>query len=553
MKNWSLLPWGKSYNSANVSVEGEKKNDYKSLYDAEAGDLAVVGYGHSEKDFYPTLSYGKSGIVKWCSKEGAAKKDANELEYVFTQKIDAEKIEALAKAMSERLTEKNMLYKFPYGCAYYDSWFETDNAEWVYIVRSMTRRLLAAVSVAAHPELATAEALASAKRQLAELPMRLEEHRLLYCEGLLHKVRGFDAKEDANIALGYLGFDFLPGMAWDEPETMRMRAELLKNDVMRVFADGSYERMEAKKLNYMKQRRVEKGVDFEFDADEKLCYEVAAIVNMFTIRKKPTKTDEEILCRCIDRCVMIDAVSVMMKYGLVNLLQTYLLAEPPLAECIKAMINYAKQKGIAWAQEMLEAYFRNDMDAIRNCPDADAAPIADHFQPLKRPDDFENVSLKKSRTVPAPEKQWNCFEMEMRWLENAAGSNAQRIEMHLHINRDIITGLPEKLQPEMENLVMRFDDEEIDGFSGREFALLGFETSLKKILTERICRCGGKVSASAGKTTDYAIIHISGLAKDAEKIAKAANLRAAGGNIRLKSELLLWRALNNDNNDDIEK
>lgn len=74
MKNWSLLPWGESYSSANVSVDVEKKNDYKSIYDAEAGDLAVVGYGHGEKDFYPTLSYGKSGIVKWCSKEGAAKK-----------------------------------------------------------------------------------------------------------------------------------------------------------------------------------------------------------------------------------------------------------------------------------------------------------------------------------------------------------------------------------------------------------------------------------------------------------------------------------------------
>lgn len=435
-----------------------------------------------------------------------------------------------------------MLYKFPYGWGYYDSWFETDNAEWVYIVRSMTRRLLTAASVAAHPELATAEAMESAKGQLAEFLLRLEEHRLLYCGGLLYKVRGFDAKEDANIGLSYLGFDFLPGMAWDEPETMRMRAELLKNDVMRVFADGSYERMEAKKLNYMKQRRIEKGIDFEVDMNEKPCYEIAAIVNMFTIRKKPTKTDEEILCRCIDRCVMIDAVSVMMKYGLVNLLQTYLLAEPPIDECIKAMINYAKQKRVIWAGKMLEAYRQNDMDAIRNCTDAGVEPIADHFQPLKRPDDFENVSLKKNRTVPAPEKQWNCFEAEMRWLENAAGSNAQRIRLCLQRCRDEVEKLPESAQQQLANLAAYLSAEEIKNFSGKKFVLLGFDTGLKKVLTEHIGQYGGTVSASAGKDTNYVVLNLLNMGKDVSKAAKAIAMHEKNSNMRLVSELTLWRA-----------
>lgn len=546
-KNWSLLPWRKSQNHATVSVNGEDHDDYRSIYDAETGDLAVVGYGRKEKDYYPTLSYGKSGIVKRCEKQGDTRSNANELEYVFTQKIDAEKVAALAKAMKEQLTEKNMLYKLPSNPNLYEmyGWFEVDeNSEWVYLVRSMTRRLLAAISVAAHPDLATPKALVSAKSQLAELPMRQEEHGLLRCEGLFQKLSYFKPKEDANLALFHLGFDFLPGMAWDEPETTRMRAELVKNGVMQVFGDGSYEYLEAKQLKHIVKLRVEKGAKFDIDLDEKPCYEIAALMNSFGLKKKPNKAEEEILCRYINRCVMIDAISVMMKYGLVNLLQTYLLANPPIAECVQAMINYAKQKKVTWAAEMLEAYCQDDMEAIHNASDEGVMPITDQFQPPKCPVDFENVSLNKKRNVPAAEKQWNCFAAEMRWLERAVGSDAQRIRMSLQHCKDEVDKIPESAQQQLASLAAYLSTEEIKDFTGKGFALLGFETGTKKELTERICQYGGTVSASAGKDTDYVVINLSDMGKDVSKVAKAIAMNEKNSDMRLVSELTLWRAFN---------
>lgn len=545
-KKWSLLPWHKSSNHATVSVNGEAHDDYRSIYDAEAGDLAVVGYGRKVNDFYPTLAYGKSGTVKQCKKLGDTRGNANELEYVFTQKVNAEKITALAKAMKEPLTEKNMLYKRPSNPDHYEAygWFEADNCEWVYLVRSMTRRLLAAVSVAAHPEFAAPKSLASAKSQLAALPMRPEEHGLLHCEGLFQKMPYFKPKKDGNLAIKYLGFDFLPGMAWDELETTRMRAELVKNGMIQVLGDGSYENLEPKQLKYVVRRRVDNETKFDIDVDEKPCYELAALMNSFHLKKLPNKFEEEILCRYINRCVMIDAVSVMMKHGLVNLLQTYLLAEPPIAECIKAMINYAKQKNVAWAAAMLEAYDRGDMDAIRNASDEGIMPITDQFQPPKCPNDFENVSLNKKRNVSAAEKPWNCFEAEMRWLACAAGSDAQRIRMCLQRSKDEVEKLSESAQQQLTNLATHLSTEEIKEFSGQGFVLLGLETETKKALTERICQCGGTVSASVGKDTNYVVINLSEMGKDISKVAKVIAMHEKNSDMKLVGELVLWRALN---------
>jgi len=361
--NWCLLPWENKETRAEVRLlDSGKSWVYTTKYDVSPGNLAVVGYPRSKSVYVAGANCGKCGIVEACEDKLEIKlSKACNLEYVFTQNVTATQIAELVCAMKKKLGYKN------------NSVIHVQNGHYeaeldVYFVgRTLSRRLLAAVSVAAHPELAAEEDLALAERLIRQWPMNPAEPEL---EDLFSE---------------YRAVDMCPTTACDEPELTRMRAVLLKNDLMDVSINwetidwdkpNEWDPRSQLTVNRLGKKRAKEL--FNREIDEWSFFESAQFVCCMN-RWSNDKSNENVLFRMLNRCVLIETVSTMMKCGMVNLLKTYLLAKPPIFECAGILRSYAGQHGIQWAEELLSAYIEEDMEAIRSFDGQSVAPVADEY------------------------------------------------------------------------------------------------------------------------------------------------------------------------------
>lgn len=379
---WCMLPAQKKHIPAEVIWLGEtKKYVYSSPYKASSGDRAVIGYPHKADKLFPGDTFGRPGTVVKCQETLPLRPShAVDLEYVFTTNPSQSDINTLTKRMDVLLDKRTMLTKSKgfevVGLELNETFMGID-----YMMRGMTRRLLAAVCVLAHPEFASEKAQERARELLRAMPLRKGEKKVFRWKW---------------VDEGGYGFDWFPGSMPDEPELTRKRAELLKCAAMYAQYSNCIEDYE---INYDKwivkrmpeaAKRPEKWSEddfqrFEFGAPRLYmsgfvldvicsCFESAAVFPYYTVPKCASKEEIALLCTYLNQCAMMDAVGVMMKNGLVNLLQTYLLARPPIFECVEALVNYARGRDMEWAAELLEAYRRGDMDAIRQCSLKNVAP-----------------------------------------------------------------------------------------------------------------------------------------------------------------------------------
>ena len=526
---WCMLPVQKKHIPAEVTWLGEtKKYVYSSPYNASSGDRAVIGYPHKADKLFPGDTFGRPGTVVKCQETLPLRPGhAVDLEYVFTTNPSQSDINMLAKRMDAPLNWMTMLAKST-GYPNADPEQNETLMGIEYMTRGMTRRLLAAVSVLAHPKLASAKAQERARELLRAMPLREGEEEVFQRE---------------SVYKGGYGFDWFPGSMPDEPELTRRRAELLKCAAMYVQLSGciNYDEWIVKRMpevlkrpekwSYADFERIEFGAPRYWWGGCVLdvacsCFESAAIFPYYTVPQCASKEEIALLCDYLNQCAMMDAIGVMMKNGLVNLLQTYLLAHPPIFECVEALVNYARGRGMEWAAELLEAYRCGDMDAIRQCALKNVAPVELEFKLPRKPEDFEDAFREKE--MSDENRRWLCFDIEMQWAERSGCGDAQRIAWKTEA---------EKARDELAAALI---DDLPEALDGKRFELMGFDDDLVKVITQRIEACGGTVQKAA-EGSDYAVLYGAGLGSAPEKLADA--ICAAKKGVRLVSDRILWRAL----------
>ncbi len=529
---WCMLPAQKKHIPAEVTWLGTKKKYvYSSPYNASSGDRAVIGYPHKVDKVFPGDTFGRPGTVVRCQETLPLRSsNAVDLEYVFTMEPGQSDINTLARRMSQPLSWKTMMHKAQGMMTTGDDPNETF-VEIDYMMRDMTRRLLAAVCVLAHPELASANAQERARELLRALPLCEGEEEVFQKEWVYE---------------GGYSFDWFPGSMPDEPELARKRAELLKCAAMCAHLSSciDYDEWILKRMPEVAERPDDDDEwdEFEFERNEfgaprywqgeygmyvvGSCFDSAAIFPYYSVLQCASKEEIALLCAYLNQCAMMDAVGVMMKNGLVNLLQTYLLARPPIFECVEALVNYARGRGMEWAAELLEAYRRGDMDFIQQCALKNIAPVELEFKLPRKPEDFEDAFREKK--MSDEDRRWLCFDIEMQWADRSGCSDAQRIAWKAEAEK------------EREELAEVLTDELPERLDGKRFALTGFDDNLTKTLAWRIEARGGTI-AKARSDADYAVLYGSGLDSDPEKLASAICEAKKGA--RLISDRTLWRAL----------
>ena len=419
--SWCMTPPQTKLTYAQVNwLGGNQKYVYCSNYAAQAGDLTMIGYPHAKQNPLPGSTFGRMGSVMACSDVLKIKTtNAVDLEYVFTKNPDRKQIAALAKKMTAEVSERTVSEKHSF--IYVSGEWPCDTYVHVrYMLRFMTRRLLAAVSVAAHPELASAASLAKAREILRQLPLREGEDAIF---------------RDPYVYEGGCGFDWVAGSLPDEPELARRRAELLKCGAIYAYGsvDLDYDKWilkrvpEASKINYQKSGEFFNYGAQQYDAYEifESCFGTAALIPFYASREGTSGAERALVNEYINCCAMMDAVGVMAKCGLVNLLQQYLLVQPPIQGYVSALAAYFRKNAIDWAADLLEAYAREDMEFIRGYAAKDAKPVEIPLDPPQMPSDFKNRF--RDPDMNALDRRWLCFDIEMQWREREGLNGGQRL------------------------------------------------------------------------------------------------------------------------------
>ena len=329
----------------------------------------------------------------------------------------------------------------------------------------------------------------------------------------------------------------MAGSLPDEPELARRRAELLKCGA--IYAYGSvhldYDKWIQKRVPELSKKGYQKSGKFfnygaqQYDADEIFdsCFGTAALVPFYASQEGTSGAERALVIEYINCCVMMDAVGVMAKCGLVNLLQQYLLAQPPIQGYASALVDYFRKNAIDWAAELLEAYAREDMEFIRRYKAKAAKPMEIPLDPPQMPSDFKNRF--RDPDMNALDRRWLCFDIEMQWRERENLGDAQRLAH---------AAGPEDLRSA---LATAMSEDKISTVRGRRFALLGFDDDLAAATKALLESQGGVYQPEPNGETDYAAVYVSGFAAAAQTIAQA--LQAAGGKPALVSDRALWQAL----------
>lgn len=283
-KDWSLTGiFKKSVQQATVQLESGKEYPYACRWPFKEGDVAIIGNTllQNYMDIEQSPNSGLFGVITFAEPKMTIKKShAVELDYVFTESVSKKNITDCVKYLKSPLDFKNVQYE-----KYSQNYFPLS----LYI-----RRLLAAVSIIAHPKFAAAEDIEAAKKYIGE-------------------------KQD----IGELSLQVGP------PEAAGLS-----------FTDTQVD-TKGKSEAYLKDLGVKpeyEMFDFMSLSSEKY-FKILDKANVF-----------------INKYTYIGAVSIMVRGGFVNMLSAFLSAEPPISDFYDEMIGYLGNTGSAEALDILKNY-----------------------------------------------------------------------------------------------------------------------------------------------------------------------------------------------------
>lgn len=286
-KNWCIsVRDSRPTQQAQVMLNNGKKYSYVSRFRVQIGNVAVIGNGDRSGsccDAYVSDTTGEMGQVteKW---ESVMIKTPNptelELDFVFSDEATKENVSACARYLSKQGNEKTLQNN-----AY---------AANIYPITFLIRKILAAASVLAFPELASAQAKEKAKKYICS-PQVVDR-------GMTQLAK-----------------------AWPEFADIDLRS-------IQVDIGGENE----KELAVLKEPDLIDGV-FKSDGwdDRNFDPELNAYVNKY---------------------VYIGAVSVMVRGGFANLLRGFLSANPPIGEFYDEMLRDLGSFGDASTLSILKEY-----------------------------------------------------------------------------------------------------------------------------------------------------------------------------------------------------
>lgn len=512
---WYLLPRKNSLEKAMVKLSGTNRSyAYIANRNCTVGDLATVGYWYDVMNTSATS--GNAGMIQDAGKHISVRSNkAVMLDLVFTHRVTRRDVTKLVEQMREEMDESTVQpitdgYMMPCDD---DSFFACASM----IIRFLTSRVVSAISVAANADSSRKDEVADALQRLHRGPLVKSDWKYL------------------NQSIGNstpFSMEMTGLYVRDEPELMRMRAEMLQERIIGCnFSDCM---LENSGYDYDTQ--------YTWRADS---FVTARDVFLYCQDRYISPEGRTLLGRYINQCVIMNTISALMHCGMVGLLKTYLLARPPIEGFLSAMIAFAVQKGADWTAEILEAYRRGDMDFIRTYPETDIAPMELKLQMPERPEDLaENYAPTVLR---AAERLKHMVDLEMRWTEREGLTDAKRIETCVRTamaDAEFEGKNVEKALAPLNTLAEQLSDREISDIPGKHFVLLGFGNATKKELGTELASLGGELQDAPDETTDYVAIYIPQVAKVAPKIKKALTLKKKGSSIELVNERMLWRALN---------
>ena len=510
---WCLSP-KKGLERVMVKLSGTNRSyPYRAYRICHIGDLATVGYWYDK--MHPSATSGSTGVIQDMGKQiNIAAKNSVELDLVFTRCITRREVTRLVEQMRKEMGFATMetvsegwsapgMYS-GYACA-------------SFIIKFMTMRVISAISVAANGD-------SSMKDDVTDALQRLRRGPLLEAD--------WDYLNQSIGDYTPYGLEMTGLYVRDEPELMRMRAEMLQERV--IGCDFTDVMLENSGYDYDSKD--------EWSADS---FATAKDVFFYCQDKYISPEGRALLGRYLNQCAIMNAISALMHCGMAGLLKTYLLARPPIEGFLSAMIAFAQRKGANWTVELLEAYRRGDMDFISSYPETEKAPLAFALQMPDRPEDL--LEQYSPTILRAEARLKRMMDLDMRWLAREEMTDAERIGNCLRTamkDAEFEGKSVEKTLEPLNTLAELLSDREISEIQGKRFVLLGFANATKKMLGTQLASLGGELQNAPDETTDYVAIYIPQVVKAAPKIKKALTLKKNGSSIELVNERTLWRALN---------
>lgn len=484
---WSLCPSKKSRAKTKVKLISGGSYGYYTYHQTNPGDLAVLGHNYQDTEYAATS--GQIGHIQECPDDlKIVAKNAVVVEHAFTQNATPALINSLAKIMAAPLNDGNLRVRTTGNCGP-DAFY----VEVRYLMTALTERLLAAVSVLAGRDMAKQDDVFKAQEILRNMPLTDDDWTYI-CE-----------TQEAYELTGL--------MCRDEPELLEMRIGLLKIRIIRALL----------------------GFDWRYQDDNDDAFTMADQKPHARFAEEISADEAELAIRYINRCAIMNTISVMMKCGLVNLMQEYLLAHPPVYIAAAALKKYAAINQAAWAVELLEAYCQGDWEKIRNYDAGDVQPMDGAVCLSEKPEGYDGTYLDKK--AKATDKKRAHFELGMRWGESEGWSPKEMLTQCMQCCDD--DQLMKRLEYLAENMCADGNFE----MAGKQFVLLNFGDTTEKALAKCIKECEGVKKSGATKKTDYIVICLSRWENMGEDIDGAIALHSEGNMCRLIDENTLWRAI----------
>lgn len=171
-KNWCLSVKSASpLEQVKVKLNNDETYNYISRYCTETNDVAIVGYIMNE-DNEPCGSTGQMGLVDGKVAKKLTRSRTADLDFVFSPNCDMEHIDACVKYLKVKCDAKAM------------SAYRT-GVRTVYPITMLIRKLLAAVTVVAHPDLVSQKQLEMARNYLQDMYEIPEEVKAMTYEDVV--------------------------------------------------------------------------------------------------------------------------------------------------------------------------------------------------------------------------------------------------------------------------------------------------------------------------------------------------------------------------------
>ena len=283
-KDWSLTGiFKKTVQQATVQLENGKEYQYACRWPFNEGDVAIIGNKFLQNYVFieQSSNSGLFGIITYAEPKMTIKRShAVELDYVFTENTTKKNITDCIKYLESPLDFQTVQYG--------------KMSENYFPLSLYIRRLLAAVSIIAHPKFASTDDIEVARKYIGK-------------------------KQD----LGELRLQVGP------PEPAGLN-----------FTDTQID-TKGKSEEYLKGL----GVEPEYD-----------MYDFMDLSKKEYSRIIDSANGYINKYTYIGAVSVMVRGGFVNLLKAFLSAEPPIKDFYDEMVDYIGDTGHPETLTVLKEY-----------------------------------------------------------------------------------------------------------------------------------------------------------------------------------------------------